>query len=165
MKEWYTEAISKHYGHLLIDLIPKTVDSLKFFTSSGSILSKCHLPAESETKFSDNEHTMRLYTLNNSKTIHPPIPKKIHSVPQRMSSKFATRQATGSPKTRLSKISKRNIRTHTMEIFTDQRKTNLSSPILYNKPLKRYKTLKLKVVDRMRISKNDIFFERDTNNH
>ena len=127
MKEWYTEAISKHYGHLLIDLIPKTVDSLKFFTSSGSILSKCHLPAESETKFSDNEHTMRLYTLNNSnifpktsKTIHPPIPKKIHSVPQRMSSKFATRQATGSPKSRFSEISKRNIKTHTMENFTEQ---------------------------------------------
>ena len=77
-----------------------------------------------------------------------------------MSSKFATRQATGSPKSRLSKISKKNIRTHTMEIFTDQRKTNLNSPILYNKPLKRYNTLKLKVVDIMRISKNDIFFRK-----
>ena len=44
--------------------------------------------------------------------------KKVNSVPQRMSSTFATRRATGSPKNRRSKISKRNIGTHTKKNFT-----------------------------------------------
>ena len=44
--------------------------------------------------------------------------KKVNSVPQRMSSTFATRRATGSPKSRRSKISKRNIGTHTKKNFT-----------------------------------------------
>ena len=37
LKDWYTKATSIPYGHLLIDLTPKTVDSLKFCTNSGSI--------------------------------------------------------------------------------------------------------------------------------
>ena len=30
LKDWYTKATSIHYGHLLIVLTPKTVDSLRF---------------------------------------------------------------------------------------------------------------------------------------
>ena len=37
LKDWYTKATSIPYGHLLIDLTPKTVDSLRFCTNSGSI--------------------------------------------------------------------------------------------------------------------------------
>ena len=37
LKHWYTKATSFPYGHLLIDLFPKTVDSLRFCTNSGSI--------------------------------------------------------------------------------------------------------------------------------
>ena len=37
LKDWYTKATSIPYGHLLIDLKPKTVDSLRFRTNSGSI--------------------------------------------------------------------------------------------------------------------------------
>ena len=141
MKEWYQDATSTPYGHLLIDLTPKTVDSLRYCTNSGSVSSKFYLPAGTETlmelnhclcndeqtmsKFLDDEHTIRLYTPNisnifpkTSKTIHPPLSKKFHSIPQRISSKLTTRRAKGSSKSRRSKISKRNIRTHTKKNFT-----------------------------------------------
>ena len=35
LKEWYQDATSVPYGHLLIDLTPKTVDSLRYCTNSG----------------------------------------------------------------------------------------------------------------------------------
>ena len=125
LKEWYQDATSTPYGHLLIDLTPKTVDSPRYCTNSSSVPSKFYLPAETETKFLDDEYTIRLYTPNisnifpkTSKTIHPPLSKKFHSIPQRMSSKLTTRRAKGSSKSRRSKISTRNIRTHTKKNFT-----------------------------------------------
>ena len=35
--QWYQDATSVPYGHLLIDLTPKTVDSLKYCSNSGSV--------------------------------------------------------------------------------------------------------------------------------
>ena len=85
----YQDATSTPYGHLLKDLTPKTVDSLRYCTNNGSIPSKFYLPAGTETKILDVEHTMRLYTPNisnifpkTSKTINPQLFKKLISVPQ-----------------------------------------------------------------------------------
>ena len=82
LKIWYQDATSTLYGHLLIDLTPNTVDSLRYCTNSGSVSSKLYLLAGTETKFLDDEHTIRLHTPNisnnfpkTSKTIHPPCPK------------------------------------------------------------------------------------------
>ena len=83
LKEWYQDARSTLCGHLLIDITPKTVDWLRYCANSGLTPSKFYLPAETETKFLDDEHTIRLYTPNiskifpkTSKTIHPPWSKK-----------------------------------------------------------------------------------------
>ena len=65
LKEWYQDATSTPYGHLLIGLKRKKVDSLRYCTNSGSVLSK----------FSGNEHTIRLYTPNFSK-IFPKLQKQ-----------------------------------------------------------------------------------------
>ena len=62
LKEWYQDATSTPYGHLLVDLTPKTVDSLRYCTNSVSVPSKCYLLAGLEPKFFDDEHTIRLYT-------------------------------------------------------------------------------------------------------
>ena len=35
-QDWYTTATSIPYGHLIIDLTPKTVDSLRYCINSGS---------------------------------------------------------------------------------------------------------------------------------
>ena len=125
MKEWYHDATSTPYGHLLIDLTPKTVNSLRCCTNSGSVPSKFYLPAGTEAKFLDDEHTIRLFTPKvakifpkTSNTVQPPLSKKFRSMPQRMFSKLATRRAKGSPRNRCSKISKRKIRTHTKKTFT-----------------------------------------------
>ena len=45
LKEWYQDATSVPYGHLLIDFTPKTVDSLRYCSNSGSVLTKFYLPA------------------------------------------------------------------------------------------------------------------------
>ena len=125
LKEWYQEVTFSPYGHLLIDLTPKTVNSLRYCTNRGSILSKFYLPAGTETKFLDDEHRIRLYTRNissifpkTSKTIHTPLSKKFHAIPQRMSCKLTTRRAKGSSKSRRSKMSTRNIRTQKKKKFT-----------------------------------------------
>ena len=47
LKEWYQDATSVPYGHLLIDLSPKTVDSLRYCTNSGSAPTKFYLPKHS----------------------------------------------------------------------------------------------------------------------
>ena len=125
LKEWYHDATSTPYVHLLIHLTPKTVNSLRYCTNSGSVPSKFYLTAGTEAKFLDDEHTIRLFTpkVSNifpktSKLVQPPLSKKFRSMPQRMFSKHATRRAKRSPKRRCGKISKRNIRTHTKKTFT-----------------------------------------------
>ena len=65
LKDWYTKATSIPYGHLLIDLTPKTVDSLRFCTNSGSIPSIFFLPQhKQQTTFLSDEHTTSLYSDN-----------------------------------------------------------------------------------------------------
>ena len=100
LKEWYQDATSVPFGHLLINLTPKTVDSLKYCTNSGSVPTKFYLPAGIETKFLDDEYTIRLYSPNisknfpkASKTIHSQLPKRFHSVSERVFSKPIKRGA------------------------------------------------------------------------
>ena len=65
LKDWYTKATSMPYGHLLIDMTPKTVDSLRFCTNSGSIPTIFFLPqTKQEITFLNDEHTTSLYTDN-----------------------------------------------------------------------------------------------------
>ena len=45
LKAWYQDAMSIPYGHLLIQLTPKTVDSLRYSFDSGSVTNKIDLPA------------------------------------------------------------------------------------------------------------------------
>ena len=65
LKDWYTKATSIPYGHLLIDLTPKTVHSLRFCTNSGSIPFIFFLPQhKQQTTFLNVEHTTSLYSDN-----------------------------------------------------------------------------------------------------
>ena len=131
MKEWYQDATSVPYGHLLIDLIPKTVDSLRYCTNSGSIPTKFYLPAGIETKFLDDEYTIRLYSPNILKifpkaweTIHSQLSKRFHSVSERVFSKPIKRRASRSSERRRSKLSKRKFRTNTKKNSSTQKKNH-----------------------------------------
>ena len=51
LKEWYQDATSVPYGHLLIDLTPQTVDSLRYCFNSGSVQTIFYLPANRDKVF------------------------------------------------------------------------------------------------------------------
>ena len=56
--DWYRDATSVRFGHMLIDLTPRTDDRLRYCTNTGSIPSKFYIPdrlKQSETL--DDEHT------------------------------------------------------------------------------------------------------------
>ena len=63
LKDWYTTATSVPYAQLLIDLIPKKVDSLRYCTNSGSTPSLFFLPqSRQQITFFNDEHTTSLYS-------------------------------------------------------------------------------------------------------
>ena len=102
LKDWYTTATSILYGHLLIDLTPKAVDSLWYCTNSGSTPSLIFLPqSRQQITFLNDEHTTSLYSdrvpeifpelQNNfsqklSQRFHP-VSKLVHSKPSKRNSK------------------------------------------------------------------------------
>ena len=61
--DWYQDAPSVPYGHLLIDLSPRTDDKLRHCTNTGSIPSKLFIPDRlKQSKILDDEHTKTLYS-------------------------------------------------------------------------------------------------------
>ena len=135
LKEWYQEVTtSVPYGHWLIDLTPKTVDSHSYCSNSRSVPTSFCLPAGIETKLLNNECTIRLYSpiiLKNfsktSKTIHSQLSGKFLSVSERVFSKPIKRRPSGSLERRRSKISKINFRTNTKRTPQHKRRIFLGS--------------------------------------
>ena len=106
LKDWYTKATSIPYGHLPIDLTPKTVDSLRFCTNSGSIPTIFFsLKRKKKRLLLNDEHTTSLYT-DNVPNVFPELQenvptklsKRYHSVSKRMLSKPSRRTTTGNTK-------------------------------------------------------------------
>ena len=61
--DWYRDATSVPFGHLLIDLTPRTDDRLRYCTNSGSVPSKFYIPERlKHLRTLDDEHTKSLYT-------------------------------------------------------------------------------------------------------
>ena len=56
--DWYRDATSVPFGHLLIDLSPRTDDRLRYCTNSGSVPSKFFIPeCLKHLRTLDDEHT------------------------------------------------------------------------------------------------------------
>ena len=61
--DWYRDATSVTFGHLLIDLSPRTDDRLRYYTNTGSNPSKLFIPERpKQSKILDDEHTKSLYS-------------------------------------------------------------------------------------------------------
>ena len=61
--DWYRDATSVPYGHLLIDLSPRTDDRLRYCTNSGSFPSKLKIPDRlKRAKIVNDEHTKCPYS-------------------------------------------------------------------------------------------------------
>ena len=116
LKDWYTTATSVPYGHLLIDLTPKTVDSLRYCTNIGSFPSLFFLPqTRQQITFLNDEHTTSLYS-DRVPEIFPELQNKfpqllsqrLHPVSKRVHSKPSKRNAKRNSKTRSFKVQRRN---------------------------------------------------------
>ena len=61
--DWFRHATSVPFGHLLIDLSPRSDDRLRYCTNTGSVPSKFHIPDRlTESKILDDEHKKSLYS-------------------------------------------------------------------------------------------------------
>ena len=46
--DWYRDATSVPFGHLLTDLLPRTDDRVRYCTNSGSVPSKFYIPERND---------------------------------------------------------------------------------------------------------------------
>ena len=112
---WYRDATSVPFGHLLIDLSPRTDDRLHYCTNTGSIPSKFYIPERlKQSKILDDEHRKSLYSPSVpiifpqiQKSFPSVLPKKVYPVSLRMHNKSAPRKPAKQKKTSHGKISKR----------------------------------------------------------
>ena len=99
--DWYRDATSVPFGHLLIDLSPRTDDRLRYCTNSGSVPSKFFVPERLKPlRTLDDEHTKSLYSPSvpiafpqMQKPLSSVLPKRVYPVSMRMHSKSAQRKS------------------------------------------------------------------------
>ena len=97
--DWYHDATSVPFGHLLIDLSPRTDDRLRYCTNTGSIPSKFYIQARlKQSKNLDDEHTKSLYSPSvpinfpqMQRSFPSVLPKRVYQVSLRMHNKSARR--------------------------------------------------------------------------
>ena len=117
--DWYRDATSVPFGHLLIDLSPRTDDRLHYCTNSGSVPSKFYIPERlRQVRTLDDEHTKSLYSPcvpiafpQMQKSRASVLPKRVYPVSMRMQSKSAQRKLANHKKTSRGKVSRRSVAT------------------------------------------------------
>ena len=117
--DWYRNATSVRFGHLLIDLSPRTDDRLRFCTNSGSVPSKFYIPERLKLlRILDNEHTKSVYSPSvpiafpqMQKSLSSVLPKRVYPVSMRMHSKSAKRKLANHEKTSRGKVSRQSLAT------------------------------------------------------
>ena len=98
--DWYRDATSVPFGHLLIDLSSRTDDRLRYCTNTGSISSKIYIPDRlKQSIFFDDEPTKSLYSPTvpiifpqMQKSFPSFLPKRVYPVSLRMHNKSAQRK-------------------------------------------------------------------------
>ena len=115
--DWYRDATSVPFGHLLIDLSPRTDDRLRYCTNKGSVPSKFYTPERLKHLWTlDDEHTKSLCSPSvpitfpqMPKPLSSVLPKRVYPVSMRKHSKCAQRKLASHKKTSRSKISRRTL--------------------------------------------------------
>ena len=113
--DWYRNATSVPFDHLLIDLSPRTEGRVRYCTNTGSILSRFYIPDQLKpSKFLDDEHTQSLHSPSvpvifpqMQKSFTSILPKRVYPVSLRMHNKSAQRKPAKHKKTTRDKLSKR----------------------------------------------------------
>ena len=112
--DWYRDATSVPFGHLLIDFSPRTDDRLRYCTNNGSVPSKFDIPERLKIlRTLDDEHTKSLYSPSvpiafpqMQMSLYLVLPKRVYTVSMRMHSKCTQRKLANHKKTSRGKISK-----------------------------------------------------------
>ena len=133
--DWYRDATSVPFGHLLLDLSPRTDGRLRYCTNTGSIGSKFHIPDRLKlSKLLDDEHTKSLYSpivpinFPQRRKLFPSVlPKRVYPVSLRVQNKSAQRKPAKHKKTSLGKISKQGSTTVSKRTIWKQRRDFLAS--------------------------------------
>ena len=121
--DWYRDATSVPFGHLLIDLSPRTDDRLRYCTNSGSVPSKLFIPERlKHLRTLDDEHTKSVYSPSvpiafpqMQKPLSSVLPKRVYPVSMRMHSKSAERKLASHKKTSRGKVSRQSLVTSNLE--------------------------------------------------
>ena len=108
----YRDAMSVPFGHLLIDLSPRTEDRLRYCTNSGSVPSKFYIPDRlKHSRTLDDEHTKSLYSPSVptafpqlQTSLSSVLPKRFYPVFMRMHCKSAQRKLASHKKTSVVKF-------------------------------------------------------------
>ena len=116
---WYRDATSVPFGHLLIDLSPRTDDRLSYSTNSISVSSKFYIPELlKHLRTLDDEHTKSLYSpsvpiafLQLQMPLSSVLPERVYPVSMRMHSNFAQRKLANHENTSGSKVSRQSLAT------------------------------------------------------
>ena len=117
--DWSRDATSVSFGHLLIDLSPRTDDRLRYCTNSGSVPSKFFIPEPlKHLRTLDDEHTKYLYSPivpiafpQMQKSLSSVLPKRVYPNSLRMHSKSIQRKLANHKKTSRGKVSRRSVAT------------------------------------------------------
>ena len=115
--DWNRDATSVPFGHLLIDLSPRTDDRLRYCTNSGSVPSKFYIPQSlKHLKTLDDEHTKSLYSPSvpiafpqTQNSVSSVLPKRVYAFSMRMHSKYTQRKLASNKKSSRGKVSTRNL--------------------------------------------------------
>ena len=117
--DWYRDATSVLFGHLLIDLSSRSDDRLRYCTNSGSVPSKIFIPERlNHSRFLDDEHTKSLYSPSvpiafpqMQKPLSSVLSKRVYPVSMRMHSKSAQGKLASHKKRTRGKVSRRSLAT------------------------------------------------------
>ena len=115
--DWYRDATSVPFDHLLVDLSPSTDDRLCYCTNTASIPSKLYIPDRlKQSKTLNDEHTKSLYSPSvpiifpqMQKSFPSVLPKRVYPVSLRMQNESAQRKPAEHIKTSRDKMSKRGL--------------------------------------------------------
>ena len=128
--DWYRDATSFPFGHLLIDLLPRIDDRLPYCTKSGSVPSKFYIPKRlKHLRTLDDEHTKFLYSPSvpmafpqMQKPLSSVLTKRVYPVSMQMHNKSAQRKLASHKKTSRGKVSRRNLVTIAKKINLEAKK-------------------------------------------
>ena len=117
LADWYRDATSIHFGHLLIDLFPRKDDRLHYCTNSGSVPSKISIADRlKHLRSLDDEHSKSVYSPSvpialpqMQKTLFSVLPERVYPFSMRMNSKSTQRKLANHKKTSPGKVSRRSL--------------------------------------------------------